>query len=217
MNRKRITGMMLLLIVFFISACSNRADEDLNLSEEKAETENEDNAEMNPYSIPEELVQIPEEYYTEADEQGTLEEFNYTTYESMTYDSKSTLLEKRAIVYLPYGYAEDTEYNIFYLMHGGWSNEMIYYLESQQRSTGVRTKDRFSRCGLSIEEMKQELDQIQFYCPHKSYIVNMDYIQTFDKGVVILKNGEKVKVSRLKMRDFKERFYDYLRSRANGY
>ena len=93
----------------------------------------------------------------------------------------------------------------------------IYYLESQQRSTGVRTKDRFSRCGLSIEEMKQELDQMQFYCPHKSYIVNMDYIQTFDKDVVIMKNGEKVKVSRLKMKDFKERFYDYLRSRANGY
>ncbi|MGN1203754.1 MAG: prolyl oligopeptidase family serine peptidase [Lachnospiraceae bacterium] len=26
-------------------------------------------------------------------------------------------------MYLPYGYSEDKEYNIFYLMHGGWSNE----------------------------------------------------------------------------------------------
>lgn len=92
----------------------------------------------------------------------------------------------------------------------------IYYLESQQRSTGVRTREKFFRSRLSIEEMKQELDKIQFYCPHKSYIVNMDYIQSFDKGVVLLKNGEKVKVSRLKMNDFKEKFYEYLRSRANG-
>ena len=92
----------------------------------------------------------------------------------------------------------------------------IYYLESQQRSTGVRTKDRFARLGYSIEEMKQELNLLQFYCPHKSYIVNMDYIQTFDKNIVILKNGEKIKVSRGKMKDFKEKFYDYLRSRANG-
>lgn len=92
----------------------------------------------------------------------------------------------------------------------------IYYLESKQRSTDVRTKEKFARCKLSIEEMKEELDRMQFYCPHKSYIVNMDYIQSFDKSVVILKNGEKVKVSRLKMNDFKEKFYKYLRSRTNG-
>lgn len=92
----------------------------------------------------------------------------------------------------------------------------IYYLESKQRSTDVRTKDKFARCKLSIEEMKVELDRMQFYCPHKSYIVNMDYIQSFDRSVVILKNGEKVKVSRLKMNDFKEKFYEYLRSRTNG-
>ncbi len=26
----------------------------------------------------------------------------------------------RAIVYLPYEYSEDKQYNVFYLMHGGW-------------------------------------------------------------------------------------------------
>lgn len=93
----------------------------------------------------------------------------------------------------------------------------IFYLESQQRSTGVRTRERFARLPLSIEEMKKELDMTQFYCPHKSYIVNMDFIRTIDKGVVILKNDEKIKISRLKMKDFKEKFYDYLRSRANGF
>lgn len=46
----------------------------------------------------------------------------------------------------------------------------IYYLESQQRSTGIRTGDRFSRCGLSIEEMKQELDVMKEYLVLK-YVV----------------------------------------------
>lgn len=64
--------------------------------------------------------------------------------------------------------------------------------------------------------MKEELDKMQFYCPHKSYIVNMDYIQLFEKSSVTLKNGEKVKVSRTKMKEFKEKFYEYLRSKANG-
>lgn len=41
----------------------------------------------------------------------------------MTYDEKNQILSKRAIVYLPYGYSDDEEYDVFYLMHGGWSNE----------------------------------------------------------------------------------------------
>lgn len=73
--------------------------------------------------IPGEIKEIPQSYYSSADEQGTLEELYYDTYESMTYDAKSQVLNKRAIVYLPYGYSEDKHYNVFYLMHGGWSNE----------------------------------------------------------------------------------------------
>ena len=74
-------------------------------------------------NIPSEIKEIPQNYYTSADEQGTLEELYYDTYESMTYDEKSQILNKRAIVYLPYGYSDDEQYDVFYLMHGGWSNE----------------------------------------------------------------------------------------------
>ena len=34
-----------------------------------------------------------------------------------------TVYTKVAWVYLPYGYLQDQQYNIFYLSHGGWSNE----------------------------------------------------------------------------------------------
>ena len=44
----------------------------------------------------------------------------------MTYEEEEEVLHKRAIVYLPYGYSEETAYNVFYLMHGGWSNETTY-------------------------------------------------------------------------------------------
>ncbi len=93
----------------------------------------------------------------------------------------------------------------------------IYYLESKQRSTDIRTKEKFARCGLSIKEMKQELDAVRFYSPHRSYIVNMSYIQSFGKDIVVMKNGEKISVSRLKMKQFKEKFYEYLRSTSNGF
>ena len=70
-----------------------------------------------------EIKEIPQNYYSKANNQGKLEEFYYDTYESKTYEQKSKKLSKRAIVYTPYGYDENKEYDIFYLMHGGLSNE----------------------------------------------------------------------------------------------
>ena len=69
------------------------------------------------------IKEISNSYYQKAEKQGKLEEFYYDTYESKTYNQKSKKLNKRAIVYTPYGYDENKEYDIFYLMHGGWSNE----------------------------------------------------------------------------------------------
>lgn len=76
--------------------------------------------------IPKELQEIPADYYVQADRQGSLTALNYETYESRNYEQKSKKLNKRAIVYLPYGYSEKERYNVFYLMHGGWSNETTW-------------------------------------------------------------------------------------------
>jgi predicted alpha/beta superfamily hydrolase len=74
-------------------------------------------------SIPEQLATIPQAYYTPAEQAGTLVEFGYDTWEAMSYQDKTQPLTKRAIVYLPPGYREDQDYDVFYLMHGGWGNE----------------------------------------------------------------------------------------------
>lgn len=76
--------------------------------------------------FPKELAQIPADYFEESESPGTLVELEYDTYESMTYEEQSQTLHKRAIVYLPSGYSEEQKYNVFYLMHGGWSNETTY-------------------------------------------------------------------------------------------
>ena len=76
--------------------------------------------------IPDELLQVPEDYFTPAAKQGTIERLEYQTYESMSYEDQTTQLDKIAYVYLPYGYSEEQQYNVLYLMHGGWSNETTY-------------------------------------------------------------------------------------------
>lgn len=73
--------------------------------------------------IPAELESIPDGYDTPANFPGRLEKLTYQTWESFSYELKTQRLTKEAWVYVPYGYSEDRQYNVFYLSHGGWSDE----------------------------------------------------------------------------------------------
>lgn len=77
----------------------------------------------NTRPIPAELETIPEAYFQPAEHAGTMVRLDYTTWESFTYEQKTQQLNKTAWVYLPYGYTDENTYNVFYFMHGGWSNE----------------------------------------------------------------------------------------------
>lgn len=74
-------------------------------------------------TVPDELEYIPAEYKYPAEQAGTLEKLTYQTWESFSYEERTQELTKEAWVYLPYGYSEEQKYNVFYLSHGGWSNE----------------------------------------------------------------------------------------------
>lgn len=119
-KKKVILGVVISLFSMIFPACGNSAQpEEENVMIEETVSE----STKSEQSIPQELEEIPEEYYSAAEEQGTLVELYYDTYESTTYEQRTKSLEKRAIVYLPYGYSEEEKYNVFYLMHGGWGNE----------------------------------------------------------------------------------------------
>ena len=77
----------------------------------------------NSRSIPAELEEIPASYLTPAEQAGQMVRLDYTTWESFTYEDKLQQLQKTAWVYLPHGYTDAQKYNVFYFMHGGWSNE----------------------------------------------------------------------------------------------
>lgn len=140
MKAKSLLGIMVLLLflIGLLCACGSRNASDVtsvsdvqnNSVSQKVQSEKKQEAKagMNTkngteHPVPKELKSIPKEYYQAAARQGTLVELAYNTYESKTYNQKSKELKKRAIVYLPYGYSEKNNYNVFYLMHGGWGNE----------------------------------------------------------------------------------------------
>lgn len=78
---------------------------------------------VNDRDIPEELAHIPAAYTEPAEQEGQLVRVDYDTWESFSYAEHTQKLTKTAWVYLPYGYEPSEKYNIFYYMHGGWSNE----------------------------------------------------------------------------------------------
>ncbi len=64
---------------------------------------------------------VPAKFDTgEIAEAGTLEEL---TYETKAYATDERTVSKRALVYLPYGYDRQKQYNILYLMHGTGDDE----------------------------------------------------------------------------------------------
>lgn len=124
----------MLAVMLLLAGCSVNETAISKLPENEAEETHDDTKQtverngetVTEATLPEELAQIPEDYFKESGYPGTLVELEYDTYESMSYEEHSQILHKRAIVYLPYGYSEETKYNVFYLMHGGWSNETTY-------------------------------------------------------------------------------------------
>ena len=73
------------------------------------------------------LWAVPAKFDTgEISEAGTLEEL---VYETKAYATDGRSVTKRALVYLPYGYDPDKNYNILYLMHGTGDDEN-YWLKT---------------------------------------------------------------------------------------
>lgn len=107
------------LTAFTLTACKNQNSEE-DIPKLPPQEEGGTNT-MLP--VPEDLSEIPEAYYSVSSQPGTLTELWYDTYESFSYGSTNTPLRKRAILYLPYGYSDTKQYNVLYMMHGGWSNE----------------------------------------------------------------------------------------------
>ncbi len=100
-----------------------RKDDPLN---DENETMAESDRNASYVVAPEELLEIPPGYNAPCDRPGTLERFEYNTFEAFSYEDRSRPLGKDAIVYVPAGYDAGLRYNVVYLMHGGWSNQTTF-------------------------------------------------------------------------------------------
>lgn len=85
----------------------------------------------------------------------------------------------------------------------------IYYIESDLRKIIVHTANTSVESYGKLDLLLPMLDRSFLHC-HKSYIVNMDYVEKLDDKEFLLSNGIAVKISPRRYKESKEGFIRYI-------
>uniref|UniRef100_UPI0005A97D52 LytR/AlgR family response regulator transcription factor n=1 Tax=Faecalimicrobium dakarense TaxID=1301100 RepID=UPI0005A97D52 len=89
------------------------------------------------------------------------------------------------------------------------SNE-IKYIEIQKKDMLIHTINKSFDARYSLEKIEKDLKQDKFVRCHKSFLVNLSYVENIKTNTLILESGEEVPVSRYRYKDVKERFLKFL-------
>lgn len=81
----------------------------------------------------------------------------------------------------------------------------IMYIEVAKKELTIYAKENSYKTKSSMDKVEKELEKFNFYRCHKSYLVNMKYIETIDKNEIII-NCNKIPVSKHRISDFKKKF-----------
>ena len=91
--------------------------------------------------------------------------------------------------------------------------EQILYCEVQGRKIYIHKNDgKIVDYYDKLEDMEQRLDRRFFRC-HRSYLVNLEYVRGCNAGQVMLSQGDKIPVSRLRERDLTQALLRYMKER----
>lgn len=88
-------------------------------------------------------------------------------------------------------------------------SDMIY-AEAGIKSCCLRTVNGIYTYPCGIEQLKNQLDSSCFYQPHRTYIINLDYIKSIDNYITMV-TGEKIPISRRRKKDFLEIHKNFIR------
>ena len=88
--------------------------------------------------------------------------------------------------------------------------EEITYIEIQRKDMSIHTESKVYETKMTMDRIEKELKNYNFYRCHKSFLVNIDYVENIKQYVAILDNKEEVPVSRHRFKDFKHKFLSSL-------
>ncbi|MCR8746258.1 LytR/AlgR family response regulator transcription factor [Romboutsia lituseburensis] len=92
------------------------------------------------------------------------------------------------------------------------SNE-ITYVEVQKKNMLIHTINKNFDVRYSLEKIEKDLNLDNFIRCHKSFLINLNYVENIKQNVAILECGQEVPISRYRYKDVKEKFLKFLGDR----
>lgn len=86
----------------------------------------------------------------------------------------------------------------------------ITYIEILKKDMIIHTLSKYYEVKMSMEKIEKELELYNFFRCHRSFLVNINYIENIKQYVAILENSEEVPVSRHRFKDLKNEFLNHL-------
>lgn len=88
--------------------------------------------------------------------------------------------------------------------------ESIVYIEISHRKTKVVTEDKTYFTTHTLDYFKDKLVSSIFAQPHKSYIINFNFITAYERDEIVLDGQYKIPVSRSKQTEFHKSFVRFM-------
>ena len=90
----------------------------------------------------------------------------------------------------------------------------ILYIESIGRIAKIHCNDGTLETYEQIGILADKLSDKSFFRCHKCFLVNLDYVDSFDKTEVRLENGESIMLAKRRYEDFQKRILSYMKRKG---
>lgn len=87
----------------------------------------------------------------------------------------------------------------------------IMYIEAHDKEINIHTSSNCYIERRNLNDVEEELKEEGFFRTHRGYLINLSYVREFDTKEVTLENNEKILISRLKYKKFKESLYLHIK------
>lgn len=93
------------------------------------------------------------------------------------------------------------------------SAQDIVFIEIEKRKTRVITCDKEYHSDHHISFWRDNLTSTIFISPHKSYIINFNYVTSYERNHIILNKTHRVPIAKNKQTEFYQRFMHFVEGR----
>lgn len=90
------------------------------------------------------------------------------------------------------------------------SAQDIIFVEIEKRKTRVVTRDKEYHSDHNINFWRDNLKSTIFISPHKSYIINFNYVTSYERNRILLDDKHEVNIARNRQADFYQKFMRFM-------